>query len=693
MAGEISRKVSVRRITAPDDDSVYVDLKIIDQIRFVDPQDKYQEWELSYENNLNAGRQVRVVDVGDENLQVERIDFLRKVIAGYRFQEWENEYNNGDDPPVHYETHKRKIYALEADGVTKNEDIWIEVQRIDKILFKDPKDHYQEKIWELKWPDLENEEWDYQDLTDPVTDWDGTSINPPWRLDPYQTIVDCSFGARYMMVLYGSSSVAAIPMSKVAAPEVSFTVTSASFGSPAYWKSFSGPLYFHVAQVKLSETVHAMATQVNFSGGRIAPATRGGQEFVYNTQRSLLESAEACEPLTDSNVVYPATSYYNVALCRPYLSTSVTYGSNYVPEGERHYGWVAGDAHISWSAFSAYASYDRVIAYDTNGIKYKTGSDWYLFAGPIINGSGTNIYNERGDVFSASGAITRTTTGSTATVYSESLEDDVPVNLYQYVGMVSASGVRKGVWATREKFMSFGTPQVFEYVYPYDISPNIGDAGNDSFGLYRQISGTTIESSESAIQSPIWKKVGGLDVYDDTNNITYSFSLTTLWNLTDNIGTHTLCGRTLTRPSDTGWQGCFIPYSFPYAIEAAPDKIYMLEVAPLDLPAPTFDPAYAPAWDNALQYPADTTVVTPYGNFSSPCWVFAFRPWMHVSNGEHTLQAFIIADSPTSFSRYMYLDGTSYISTLATAIGCATDDIRAVYFDIKGANIRALSAE
>jgi hypothetical protein len=283
MATETSRQISVRRITAPGDESSYVDLKVIDKIMFVDPRQQYQEWELSFANNLDAGRKVRVVEVGESKLKVERIDALSSVHdTGGRYQGWETTYENGDDPPIHYKTHKKKIYALNKDK-TKNTSVWIEVQRVDAIWFKDPKENYQERVWELVWPDLENEEWDYEDLPAPTKDWDKTTINPPWRLDPFQTIVGCSFDSGHMLVIFnsgGANKIASIPMSELNSLG-SKTYTSRSIG----W-SRGARQYYGVAQLKAASDLHVAATYISIaSDGTVSDS---GSLNYYNVKKTIL---------------------------------------------------------------------------------------------------------------------------------------------------------------------------------------------------------------------------------------------------------------------------------------------------------------------------------------------------------------------------------------------------------------------
>lgn len=191
MATEFSRETSVRKVCPdPSDNATHVKLKVLDKISFIDAKAQHQEYQLSFNNTPSADRVTHSEKAGDE-LDVERIDKFSVIDAKDYFQESLFSFLRYQEG-VHLKTHKRKIYALKEDG-SKDESVWIEVERVDRINFVDPRSQYQEFIYELKWPDLADPEWDYRDLNPVVTDYDKTSINPPWRLDPFQNIVDASF--------------------------------------------------------------------------------------------------------------------------------------------------------------------------------------------------------------------------------------------------------------------------------------------------------------------------------------------------------------------------------------------------------------------------------------------------------------------------------------------------------------------
>lgn len=293
MAEEKSRTRSVRRITAPGDTGTYIDLKIIDDITFKEEKPPYQEWVLKFQNNPDdAARTVRVVEVGDAKLKVERIDTLDTEESTGRRQESIWSFLNDKDPPVHLETHETTIYASDGNGNITDTGTWIKVQRIDKIEFEDEADEVrnQESVWQLDNPDKSDDKDDYKELTPPVRTWDNSTINPPWRLDPFQTITDCSFG-RYMLILHSGNKIAAIPMANIKNPVGKVKVNKTSVSN---WRPYSYSENYST-QLKLATNSH-VAILYNLkigSDGDISLTTPRWKYVAYNTKKSLLECAES----------------------------------------------------------------------------------------------------------------------------------------------------------------------------------------------------------------------------------------------------------------------------------------------------------------------------------------------------------------------------------------------------------------
>lgn len=201
MPTETDRTTSVRRITNPDDASVYVDLKVIDAISFVDPKSQGQETQYTLNNGSDDNRQVHVTNLtgtdGASKLDVERIDVFSVIDAADRGQETQFALDNSAEPPTHLTTHDVKIYS--DDG-----SCWLMVRRTDSFAVADPSDSGQETVFELDNPD--DDIGNPPDPLDPPdTTWDGTDINPPWRIDPWQNIIDVSWGGLAVSFLSGAS--------------------------------------------------------------------------------------------------------------------------------------------------------------------------------------------------------------------------------------------------------------------------------------------------------------------------------------------------------------------------------------------------------------------------------------------------------------------------------------------------------
>jgi hypothetical protein len=227
MASESSRETSVRRFAKPDDPTTYVDGPVVDVISFIDANDRYQESEHTFDNTSeNLSRETHTVTVTgiddpSSTIDVERIDSFDTTDERDSFQEAITSLFNTDDPPKHLQTHTIKVFNVDDNS------IWYKVQRVDRFSVIDARSQYQEKIYQLKWDDgsnasddgegdtdldnTENSAYD-SNLDEPDTSSDGTEINPPWRLDPFQNIVDVSWGKSFV-VFFGAGKIAIFPMS------------------------------------------------------------------------------------------------------------------------------------------------------------------------------------------------------------------------------------------------------------------------------------------------------------------------------------------------------------------------------------------------------------------------------------------------------------------------------------------------
>lgn len=645
MANEISRKMSVRRITAPDDKDTYVDLKVIDSIMFIDPKQHYQEWELSFANNPEANRRVHVVEVGEDKLKVERVDALSSVHnSGGRYQEWVSEYENNDNPPIHYSTHRRKIYGLNSDK-TKNEDVWIEVQRIDKIWFKDPKEHNQERVWELVWPDNENDQWDYQDLATPTKDWDGTSINPPWRLDPFQTIVDCSLGGKYLLVLYGTNKIAKVSISDSGKFKLvsAKTLAQSSWGYPLWDNWFdptnNQPKYFlKTAQLKVSKTLHALTVPLKISNGVITSQDNPEQRPVFNVADTIHKCANSTAPLTTNNP-------NNFAIIG--VDGALTSGDLFTPIG----------------------------------------------ADPIINGKDNYLYNEVLDKFEAqTGGIKRTEekvfepfansswwpthgsdTPSSITIDGGRWGKPFYDHLTIYAPFSNLPSMTAGTrWYTGAQYDKW--VQFLNEANPYGFGVAIyvfGPGDADFNGFYERIDlGTTLSVSTKVM---IYSKTNGLDVIE-TPSVEWSISFN------DVTATTVTNGISLTSTQVDDY----------FALNASDTHLY----EPIYFPYQTssggmyYRISHLYTWDGQ----GYGEYHTPYETWSTPDIPHPpsyldpyFQGWLQLSNGKRMIQGYL-----KNGQKRIFMDGVEAGTALAAAIKCDVNDIVTMFMDVKSTDISKL---
>lgn len=203
----------MRRLTNPSNSSNYVDVKCIDNITFTIPEEQYQDYLYNFDNTSdNTDRQVHPVTItgsdGISKLQVERIDVLSALNLAE--QNWEWDHNiignapnsdgpDGSDLPVHLKTFDVTLYHVNPDG-SRDTNQWVKIQRVQEMYVNVPAEQFQDKQFNLNWPDMTGED----DMTNPsrlYTASDGTSINPPWRLDMFQNIIDVHWGGGYYVLI------------------------------------------------------------------------------------------------------------------------------------------------------------------------------------------------------------------------------------------------------------------------------------------------------------------------------------------------------------------------------------------------------------------------------------------------------------------------------------------------------------
>jgi hypothetical protein len=235
VADEVNRKTSTRRIKNPDGDGAPSDadviVEVIDEISFIDPSRQYQQFTWAFDNSEDSSRQVHAVTVigsdsgdpahavplmGDDRssisgstVDVERVDQYKVIDPTEQHQEtWTTLDNASEDRfAVDYvpsggdnrETHDVKIHSKDGSA-------WLLIRRTDAFTIAGGAD---EQYWETEFS-LDNKDADAgdpapTDLADPTTDWDGTTINPPWRLDPFQNIVDVSWSGLAVVFYDGAA--------------------------------------------------------------------------------------------------------------------------------------------------------------------------------------------------------------------------------------------------------------------------------------------------------------------------------------------------------------------------------------------------------------------------------------------------------------------------------------------------------
>lgn len=624
MAEEVSRTRSVRRITAPGNTGTYIDLKVTDEITFREERPPYQEWVLGFKNNPDdAARTVRVVEVGEDKLKVERIDTLDTTETTGIQQEAIWYFLNNQDPPVHLKTHKKKIYASDGSGTITDTGTWIEVQRVDEIEFEDQQDEVrgQESIWVLSNPDLEDEDDDYKNLTTPVTDWDGKTINPPWRLDPFQTIVDCSFSG-FMLVLYQNNKIAWLPMASIATPsgKVTSKTLSQSNWSPQPWKSINSITNANrvkLCQVKISSSLHALSGNIAINAdGVISVPDVSDQTPVFNVKDTLLKSGTSSTPWTDYNGNLADKEYVN----------------------------------------------------------------------PIINGSGTDLWNDRGDKFTwtQSGGITRVSTGDTLVKYRFNPSGSFTAVFDSYVlGVLPDGGRFSDIDVNLPYVSAFFWGNGFPITNAqFEILKTDVDAVSFIVNYGPGESDVTYTNSSSSAESFTATLDAHVQVYGKTAQGLDSLSMGT-------------CSTTVSY--DPGKFGLVPSIADPSATLTNYFGVndYKMNTSGYEYLILRFPPALGNSQDNIYFYAANYDISpsigyiqTPYGKYeyTGSASLRGLEGWLHASNGKHVLQGF---DLTWGVSK-MFLDGVDYGETLASAIGCSITDINAVILDVKKSDIDKL---
>jgi hypothetical protein len=286
---EIDRKTSTRRIfdpasaaadgtpPAPSDSDIIV--LVIDEITFIDPKDKYQQTTWSLDNSNASSRDVHAFTItgsdGASKLSVERIDQYDALDPKDHYQETRTTLDNASEArfAIDYAptgadsrtTHDVKIYSKDGSS-------WLVMRRTDSFSVTDPKDRYQETTFTLDNKDLDAGDPAPTNLDPPTTDWDGTTINPPWRFDPYQNVIDVQFGG-CLLVFYDGNKIKAFPMSKLATLTSGDAMYAKTLASSSWYDSYNSRTRMDACQLKLSDVFSPVLTPFKLTEGAVDPVT------------------------------------------------------------------------------------------------------------------------------------------------------------------------------------------------------------------------------------------------------------------------------------------------------------------------------------------------------------------------------------------------------------------------------------
>jgi hypothetical protein len=207
MPTEINRVNGIKKVKLPS--GATVTMNVITQITFLDPVDRAQETQYAVDNSNQSHRDVHVDNVyftppgqpiqqtgsTSDALPVERIDLWRVKDSVERGQETfiapDNKTMNQGVPPPWFVTHK-KTHVLRYKN-QPDDGNWIDTEVIDQLWVKDPVDRAQETQYTLQnsqgTDDGQGNMVVYADQNAPDITSSG-SVDPPWRIDPFQNIVN-----------------------------------------------------------------------------------------------------------------------------------------------------------------------------------------------------------------------------------------------------------------------------------------------------------------------------------------------------------------------------------------------------------------------------------------------------------------------------------------------------------------------
>jgi hypothetical protein len=681
MPVESDRTTSVRRITNPDDDTQYVDLHIIDGLSFIDPKDNYQETQFTYDNSADSSRQGDAFEVvGTEDptskVKVERTSRVAVLDPNDRYQETQQFWNNTADTPNHLKTHDVKVYARDSSG-NRDEDTWLKLRRIDQASLTDPNDHYQETIFELVWDDADPDTGSDANLPDPDKTWDGTSINPPWRLDPWQTIIDVNWGGGMLLVLYGGNKVAAWPASKLKNP--------LGLGAPSYTATLASSSW-GATRIKLAQLRPAKKACFVYSALKITNSTDA-----FGNITGILSAETNC----NLSVIAPGSALDQ------FISTQLSRHTNpsgpTAPTGTP----LDGSPLFNATATKIYTPFDTLAWDGTNfttigsasvldAMPYSIGADgkrYYALNHPAFLGL---MSNTPGDNAAFPGTGFQPGALSPDALYgvaadggdvSPAYDDDTHLNVLTQSGgidILASSGVLSASTETTSAVIGSWWNGA-SYATPAD------KAAADAF-LAGQAT-YSVETGDAAIfdyavsftSTVIWKQlyVDGSPYFGGSSDFLTGYM------------------KSLGSVSDGSW---FAP-GFPFATGATLNKAYLIEERGTTIAAA--NPVNY-AWSNTGSIYAPgrkidfTWTQSTYGGDPTPDqfpYHDVFDGWLHASNGKHVIQGYCVATAfahdasesdaePPGWTPYLTCDGISFGDALASALGTTLADIQTIMLDV-----------
>lgn len=289
---EFSRTTKNKKILLPNSgtggDGSSILIPIITNISFIDPVRRGQETRFTLDNSAQANRTVHVDDVypsGDttqQPLKVERIDKWDDLDIVRRSQERKPLPDNktgSDRTPPSFITHLKKHVLRYYSDPNNPSDTrpWVDSELIDKFAFVDPVRRYQETAWTLVNTDKQADPND-PDITD-----SNNGVDPPWRTDWFQNIVD--WGPKQQSTQSG-----------LGAPGVGLTACSCSGGAAG---GPDGGVYAAIAGISTPFIEHQIII-FDHINGTFQFATSGGEWSVIGNTFVTGGSGPNVGPVTGS---------------------------------------------------------------------------------------------------------------------------------------------------------------------------------------------------------------------------------------------------------------------------------------------------------------------------------------------------------------------------------------------------------